>query len=297
MSGKPLAYLMMALAMLTVGSTVIASKVIGASMPPFTAAVLRFAVALPILLLLMRLTGTRVHRPDRHDALLLLVQALAGSAGYTALLIYGTERTSGTDAGIILGTLPAVAAVISFVLLRERMSRAMIFAIALATAGIGITATGPGGESGSVQGNALVLAAVVCEGLFILLNRRLHAALPPLALAASMCGLGLLLSLPMALGEIASGGLVAQPIALGGAIYYGLVPTVGGFWLWYAGSAGATPAEASLMTSVAPVSAVLLSMLVFGEKPDMLRLLGLGLVVAGILMASLRLPTGTRMAS
>lgn len=290
MSGKPLAYLMMALAMLTVGSTVIASKLIGTSMPPFTAAVLRFAVALPILLLLMRVTGTRMNRPDRHDAALLLVQALAGSAGYTALLIYGTGRTSGTDAGIILGTLPAIAAIISFALLRDRISRSMVFAIALATAGVAITAMGPRGEGGSFQGNALVLAAVVCEGLFILLNRRLHVALAPLALAASMCGLGLVLSLPMAFGEIARGGLATQPIALAGAIYYGLVPTVCGFWLWYAGSARATPAEASLMTSLAPVSAVLLSMLVFGEKLGMLRLLGLGLVVAGILMASLRLP-------
>lgn len=282
------AYLIMALAMFTVGSTVVASKLIGASMPPFTAATLRFAVALPILLVLMRVTRTAWPRPDRHDAVLLTLQALAGSAGYTALLIYGTERTTGSDAGIILGTLPAVAAIISFVALRERMSRTMILAIGLATASVAVTAIKPGGESGSLIGNGLVLAAVVCEGLFILLNRRLRTALPGLTMATAMCGLGFLLSVVPALGEILNGGLDAQPAALLGAIYYGLVPTVLGFWLWYAGSARVDPSEASLMTSVAPVSAVLLSAIMFGDALDAGRLAGLVLVIAAILVASIR---------
>ena len=95
-------------AMLTVGSTVIASKAIGAGLDPATA--LRFGMALPVFLLLMRLTGTAFPRPGLRDALLLVSQATIGSVGYTVLLIAGTQRTSASDAGIILGTLPAVCA-------------------------------------------------------------------------------------------------------------------------------------------------------------------------------------------
>lgn len=277
---------MMGLAMLTVGSTVVASKLIGITMPPFMAATLRFAVALPILLILMRVTRTEWPQPDRHDLLLLVFQALAGSAGYTALLIYGTERTSAADAGIILGALPAVAALISFVLLRDRMSRAMVIAIILASVGVVITAIKPGSGSGSLLGNALVLAAVVCEGLFILLNKRLRTPLPALAMATTMCGFGLALSLLPAVAEALTVDLQIGQTAIAGAIYYGLVPTVAGFWLWYAGSARAKPSDASLMTSVAPISAVLMSAAMFGDRLDMLRLIGLLLVVAAIIVAS-----------
>ena len=53
-------YLYLTLAMITVGSTVIASRVIASGMPPFTATALRFAAAFPFFLLLMGMTGTRL---------------------------------------------------------------------------------------------------------------------------------------------------------------------------------------------------------------------------------------------
>ena len=55
--GSYLGYFYLTLAMVLVGSTVIASKVIASGLPPFTATALRFAIALPCLLGAMRLTG------------------------------------------------------------------------------------------------------------------------------------------------------------------------------------------------------------------------------------------------
>jgi drug/metabolite transporter (DMT)-like permease len=55
-------YIYLTLAMVTVGSTVIASKVIASGLPPFTATALRFAVAFPLFLFLMRWTGSRLPR-------------------------------------------------------------------------------------------------------------------------------------------------------------------------------------------------------------------------------------------
>ncbi|HYE51633.1 MAG TPA: EamA family transporter, partial [Azospirillaceae bacterium] len=72
-------YLYLTLAMAIVGSTVVASKLIAAGLPPFTATALRFAVAFPLFLALMKLTGAAWPRPDRRDRVLLLVQAGAGS--------------------------------------------------------------------------------------------------------------------------------------------------------------------------------------------------------------------------
>eukprot|EP01035_Chromulina_nebulosa_P011864 gene11864-15839_t len=98
-----------ALAMVTVGSTVVASKVIAGGLPPFTATALRFAMALPVFLLLLRLTRTPWPRPDRRDMALLLSQAGLGSVGYTVLLIMGVRWAPAASAGVVAGTLPAVA--------------------------------------------------------------------------------------------------------------------------------------------------------------------------------------------
>ena len=102
-----------ALAMVTVGSTVVASKLIASGLPPFTATALRFALALPVFVVLMGCLRVCWPRPDRHDAVLLLCQAAAGSVGYTVLLILGVRWAPAADAGVVTGTLPAMAALVA----------------------------------------------------------------------------------------------------------------------------------------------------------------------------------------
>ena len=118
MSDKLRGYIYLALAMVLVGSTVVASKMMGKGLPVFTATSLRFALAFPCFLLLMRISGTRLPQMDKRDWLLLVLQAGAGSVGYSALLIAGMQLTTAADAGVIIGTLPVVSAVVAIVVLR-----------------------------------------------------------------------------------------------------------------------------------------------------------------------------------
>jgi drug/metabolite transporter (DMT)-like permease len=278
---------LLALAMVTVGSTVVASRVIAAGLPPFTATALRFAIALPVFLVLMRWRGERLPRPGLHDALLLALQALAGSVGYSVLLLAGMRLASAADAGVIAGSLPAVAALVAMGLLRERPGRGLLAAIALATAGVvAINLDAPAGAH-SLAGNALVLAAVACEALFILLNKRLRAPVAPLAQSTLMCGLGLAFTALPALGE-AAWQRPPDAAALGGVLYYALVPTVGGYLLWYAGAARASAARAALYTGLLPVSAVVLAATVLGEAIGLRQLVGVGCVLAAIAVAARR---------
>jgi drug/metabolite transporter (DMT)-like permease len=113
--------ILLALAMVTVGSTVVASRIIAAGLPPFTASALRFAIALPIFLALMRWRGQRLPRPVRHDMGLIVLQALCGSVGYAVLLMAGLRTTSAANAGVITGCLPAVGALVGALVLRERL--------------------------------------------------------------------------------------------------------------------------------------------------------------------------------
>ncbi len=273
--------------MATVGSTVIASKIAGAGLPPFTATALRLALALPFFVILMRMTASRWPRPGRRDGMLLILQATAGSVLYTALLILGLSHTSAADAGVIIGTLPVVSAAIAIVILGERPRPAVLLAIALAASGVLAIAFQPdaAGKS-SLIGNALIFAAILCEGLFILLNKRLRVPLEPLAQSTLMTGLGLMVALVPALLE-APWTAPMTSSSIWAVVYYAIVPTVGGYLLWYAGLARVAGAEAAPFTAMAPVSAVLLAFLVLGERVSLYQLIGIGAVLLAVVSLGL----------
>ena len=284
MNSRTQGYFYLAAAMVLVGSTVVASKIIGTGLPPFTATALRFAVALPCFGLLMALTGARLPRLDRRDWLLLAAQAIAGSVGYTALLILGLRYTSAADAGIIIGTMPVVSTATAILVLGERPRPATLAAIALAAAGVLFTAAqARPAQPQSLLGNTLILGAIVCESLFILLNKCLRQPLRPLAQSTCMSALGLAVAAPAALFE-APWAASVPPGALMAVAYYAVVPTVAGFLLWYAGSELVSGAEAALFTAVAPVAALLLAAGVLGEPVSPRQLLGVACVLASVLM-------------
>ncbi|EJT05032.1 DMT family transporter [Rhizobium sp. CCGE 510] len=282
MSRQVQGYFYLSLAMLTVGSTVIASKLIASGLPPFAATALRFALAFPVLLVAMRVIGVRLPKLSREDCLILIVQAGAGSVGYTTLLISGLSLTSAADAGVIIGTLPVVSAAISIILLGERPKPALLVAVALATAGVFSIAFSPDASGGSFSGNALIFCAVICEGLFILLNKRLKTEIPPLAQSTLMAGIGFIVAVIPAAFEapLAQGISASAAVAV---VYYALVPTVGGFLLWYAGAERVSGTEAALFTALAPVSAVMLAFLVLGEPVWLNQIVGIGCVLAAVL--------------
>ncbi len=285
--------------MATVGTSVIASKLIGAQVEPFAATALRHLLALPVLALLCWLLRPAWPSPSRRDALVLLVQAASGSVGYTVLLIAGTSMSSAADAGVVAGTLPAMAALFAILILGERPGLLAILGIALATAGVLLLSFGGSFEHGSpwagrTLGIALVTAAVACEVIFILGQRRLSAPIEPLPMAALMSAGGLLLSLPAAVvvWSMDWSTVSVHPTGLGAALaaiaWYAWVPTVLGFWLWYAGARRATATQAAASTAWLPLVAIVGAAVVLGEPLTAPQLAALALVLTGVLIGSIQ---------
>jgi drug/metabolite transporter (DMT)-like permease len=281
--------LLCSLAMVLVGSTVVVSKIIGQDIEPFAATVMRHALALPAFLLLMGWTKTRFPSLGWRDAGLLVVQAAAGSVGYSVLLILGVAASSAADAGVVAGTLPAMAALFSVLFLGERPGMRMWISIALATLGVMSVALSPqagGNISGRMHGIALVLAAIACEAVFILANKRLSRPIPALALSTLMSAGGLLLSALPAAWAWQQAPSTLGHAAMWGVVYYAWVPTVGGFLLWYAGIARTSGVRASLATVWLPVSAMLFSVVFLRETVQLWQWCGLACVLAAMLLAA-----------
>lgn len=290
-------YLYCALAMVTVGSTVVVSKIIGATLPPFTATALRFAMAMPVFLALCWLLRARMPRVDLRDAALLVMQACAGSVGYTVLLISGTTLSSAATAAVLLGTLPIVSGAFAVLVLGERPTLRLLAAIALAAIGVivasgiawpatvAVPAANAPGYALNVQqllGSALMLAAVACEAFFILLHKRLRAPIDALPLSSLMCAMGFLFAGAVALFAEQPWQLEIDAAAWKAMAFYALVPTVLGFLLWYVGTSRVSGMEAALFTALAPVSATILASTILREPIMLHQLAGLACVLAAV---------------
>lgn len=183
-----------------------------------------------------------------------------------------------------------VLLVLSVIMLRERINGAKVFAVLLASAGVILVNVSGAGNGGgwSLYGSLLVFAAVVCEALFLLLRKKLPADLSPLALSFYVSFFGFLFFLPFGVYE-ALNGAFAELTPAGYALiaYYGVFITAAAYIFWFSGIGHVSGSYASVYTSVMPVSAVVLSSLLLGEKVTLLHAAGFGLVLLSMLTLAL----------
>lgn len=278
--------------MLLVGSNVGIGKSIVAFVPVPVFASLRFVIAVAVLLPLYR--WSKMRRVTRDEWLNLFLQAFFGTFLFTLLMLNGVQRTSAVAAGVITSTIPAVVALLAWLLLKERPGRRALAAIGLAIAGILIVnlAHGHGGSgpaAGSLAGNLMIMGAVVCESIYVILSRRLSQTLAAIDICAYTHGLGLLLMLPLgaaALWHFDYARVTGSTWGL--LIWYGLSASIFSFWLWMKGIRHVPGTLAGVFTAVLPIAAAAYGMVFLGERPTLAHGAALACVVAGLVLASLR---------
>lgn len=126
------------------------------------------AISMPILLKINDKRGIRKAVIDSGWPLLFSGLLMLGSASGLVLSI---KSTSIANTFVILSASPAVAAVFSWIFLRERTSRSTIVAIIAVMFGIGIVVSGSIGSS-NLLGDALAMFSVICLALMFTLLRK-----------------------------------------------------------------------------------------------------------------------------
>ena len=277
--------------MLLVGSNVGIGKSIVEFVPVPLFALLRFVIAMAVLWPLLRVTKLR--RVKRDEWINLFLQALFGTFGFTLLMLNGVQRTSAVAAGVITSTIPAVVALLSWLILKERPNGRALASIALAIVGVVVInlahgEQNPAGES-SFTGNLMVLGAVCCESLYIILSRRLTQTLAPIDICAYTHMFGLLLMLPFGASALAHFDYRAVPFSVWTLVlWYGLSASIFSFWLWMKGIRHVPGSLAGVFSAVLPVAAAIYGITFLGERPTLAHGFALACVIAGIGLASLK---------
>jgi drug/metabolite transporter (DMT)-like permease len=238
-------------------------------------AVLRFAIAAPLLALFAR----------RHlRAAMSPAVVTAGAIGYGGVILLqnaGIERTSVSHAALIVGAVPVLVALIAAALGRGAATKATWGGSLVALAGVGLVAGG-GGAGTSLAGDLLVLASVTGSAGFIvaqpsLLNGRDAGAVTAVQLAA-----GGLAALPLALlfEGMPPAPATATPVIAVAAL--ALAGTALAFWL-FAWAQTRVPAEvAGAFINLEPLVGAATGAVVFHDAVGPAQLLGGAAILLGI---------------
>jgi O-acetylserine/cysteine efflux transporter len=268
-----------ALAALTVagvlwGLTVPLSKLALDWLDPSWLAVVRFAVAAPLLALAAR-------RALRANASLPLVAW--GAVGYGLVVLLqnqGIARTSVSHAALVLGAVPVLVALVAVARRRSTAAPPAWLGFAAALAGVALVA-GSGGDA-TLAGDLLVLASAALTALFIEAQSRLLPGRDAVAVTAVQMAAATALVLPLA----ALGGAppVRPPavLAVGALVVTGtLLP----FALYAWGQARVTAELAGAFVNVEPVVGAAVGALLFHDAFGPVQTLGAAAILGGIALS------------
>lgn len=249
-------------------------------MNPDSVLLLRYAVAIPIVALMIWQRGRSFRVAGRELLILAALGLLMALSSLTLFLSYNYM-----DAGIastLLFVYPIMVAVIMAAVFREKISKITTACIAMALCGIGLLYNGDGGNTLSFVGTMIVMASSLSYAIYIVaVNRTGVGHLATLTVTFYV----LLSGITLFAGRIAAGQTLVMP---GNMLMWGCVlglavfPTAVSF-ICTTGAIqdiGSTPT--AILGALEPVTAVVIGIAVFGEKLTLANVTGLILIVAAV---------------
>jgi drug/metabolite transporter (DMT)-like permease len=210
-------------------------------------------------------------------------------------MLFGVARTTALAAGVMPGLDPAVVAVMSWLMLGERIAPRVAAGIACAVGGIVLVsfsrheAPGAAPAAASAQawiGNALLFGAVCCEALYVVIGKLLTGHLSARRISALVNLWGLALVTPLGLAQAFGFAFAAvTPPTWALLLFYALAASMFTVWLWMTGlrhvpasSAGCSPCSAAERGRV--------GVLLLGESLRPAEAGAYALALAGVVLAA-----------
>jgi drug/metabolite transporter (DMT)-like permease len=266
------------------GWTFVATKILLAELGPIEILALRLAIGTPFLavVLLANRMPLGFARAD-------LAPLVGGGVIFTLhflVQIAGLETTTAVNSGWLIALSPLALAVLSFLLLGERIGRRGVAGIFVATCGVlllvsrgRITDLGWLGSTG----DWLVLLSAHTWALYTVATRDLSRRRNPLAVTVAV----LLIATALTAIAFAVGGDVARVRALSprgiAALLYLAIPGLAlAQWFWQVGVAKLGAARSGLFLYLEPIATLALAIPLLGEPFGPFGAFGGGLVLAGV---------------
>ena len=284
-----------------VGSYVALSKPLVAALPVFLLAWLRFGIGGAAMLHWLKKPLDEAPLTPQTKRLLFL-ESFLGNFLFSICMLFGVSMTSAVAAGVVMATIPAAVAVMSWAFLGERIGLRTWAAVGCAVVGvtlvslskqellthdfIGLEANFP--PKNELWGTFLLLGAVFCEAAYAVIGKKLVGALGPKRITALINLWGFLLVTPLGLWAAwqfdFAGATTPSWLLL---VFYSLAASVWTVWLWMTGLKTIPASQAGVFTVFLPISAAAVGVVFLGESLSGLHSLAFGVTLLGVLLATL----------
>ncbi len=284
------AWTLLAAANLFWAGNIVMGRGLAGQVPPVTLAYLRwtgaFVIAIGFAWPLLRKDWPVLLR---HWKMMLLLSA-TGIASYNSLSYMGLTETTALNVLLLQSATPLIIILWAVLLFREVPSMRQAAGVLLSLGGVAVIAA-----HGSVSmlahlslnhGDLWVILALAIYALYCVILRK-RPAVHPVSFLVAAIGIGSCLMLPFMLHEVASGATIqgGVPVWLGIG-YTAVLPSLVSYLFFNRGVEliGAGPAGQSL--HLMPLFGTILAVLFLHEQLQTYHLAGIGLIAAGILVAS-----------
>lgn len=291
-------YVLMVLMAIFWAGAFVSGKVSVASVPPEIVAFLRFFVAgLSMVGIMLVLRKQKDLGITRRDLPLVIGLGATGIAGYNLLFFWGLYLSPASDGAMIVPTLnPLLTLFGAAILLGERLTAQKLTGASISLVGqvliFWTLFQSAGQDPQRLAGDLLYVGSAVCWSTYTILGRIAARRFTPMASTAIGSLSGMLMLLPFALWRFPGSTGYTWPFA-GHILYLAWGATVAGFFLWSRGLHRLGASRAAVFINLVPVFTVALAALFLGERPTVLQLGGMGIVLAGVFLAGTAKPAAT----
>lgn len=256
---------------------------------PFYFIAYRFVVAFISinLLLILKVIKIRFTKKTIKELLpLSIIQPLV----YFSFETTGLSRSTSSEGGIIIATIPIFVTILSVLILKEKVNSSQLISIATAMAGILTITLARGFEAGrSLLGPSLLLVATLSAGFYNIMSRKASRNYEPWEITYHMMFTGAtgfsLLAIIVALVKKDSSGLImgiTNSRVLGSALYLGVLSSMGAFFLINYALSKIEATRSSVFAYFSTVVAILAGVIFRKESLSSWDILGSALILFGI---------------
>lgn len=256
------------------------------TLPPLTLTALRFAIAVPLLLLFAVGRQPLRRRAIPRVAALGVLGIGVGQVAQT----FGVAATSASVGTIISATIPVFIVFFAALRLKQPVSARQKLGLLAAFAGIALVALGQGDGTGATSGSSasgagLVLLSALAIAFYYVWSVELADEHGAAVVAAWSTFFGFVALLPWAGWEMWWVPIHVTNEAIAAAAYLGVVVTVAGLFLWLHLLRTVPAGIAASVQYLQPVVGIAAAAAMFGDRLGVLFLAGVLTVLGGLVLA------------
>lgn len=280
------------LATLLWGGNFVIGRAVSDQIAPFSLAFLRWCTALIVFAPIAYPHLKREWRTLWQYKWIVCLLALTGVAAFNTLVYIGLHYTTSINASLMNSSTPIMIYILSFILLRERLSLNQIIGTFISLLGVlFIVAKGDIYMFTSFnfnKGDVIVLLAVMCWSLYSLLVKKYAGKLHSQANFLATIIIGIFMLLPFFIYEqLIMPHAITWSIGTMSAIgYVGIFASIIAFLSWNSGVIQIGANRAGIFLNFIPVFATLFAVIFLNEQLTNYQLVGGIAVITGVLLCN-----------